>query len=204
MFQVCVLTLCCPLCQDSAPLSWPQEKGVYQWEPGTPCHDLWYFLFVSSGHSRWLLSVHSLPDQCLLLPTPYTHDSYPTYFVQAPVSDCSHQKAWWGMYPSAISLVTPYKLTISSHQEWRLLLILPTTAAHGRVLSLRTLLFQMCKPPHSLNHWCLCCWLWALSWVLKLWASIGLVILQFQSNTHPFFLSDFISTQSFINWTNMK
>lgn len=57
-------------------------------------------------------------------------------FVQAPVSDCFYQKAWWGMYPLLISLVTPSINWQSPHlKNEDCYYILPTTAAHDRVLS---------------------------------------------------------------------
>lgn len=140
MFQVCVLTLCCPLSPRQCPSQLASgERGV-PIEPGTPCHDLW-LLSLCIIRPLKMAAVCTFPAWPVpALPTPYTHDRPSYIFVQAPVSDCSHQKAWWGMYPSAdFPGNSPYKLTISSHQEWRLLLILPTTAAHGRVLSLQDL-----------------------------------------------------------------
>ena len=82
----------------------------------------------------WFVITFSLYHQATVLctspawpvpasPTLYTHD-WPSYiFVQAPVSDCSYHKAWWGMYPSAdFPGNSSYKLANSPPQEWRLLL----------------------------------------------------------------------------------
>ena len=53
-----------------------------------------------------LLSVHPLPNQCLLLLylTHLTH--LPTYLPQAPAGDCSYQRGREGRAPLLVSLVT--------------------------------------------------------------------------------------------------
>lgn len=123
MFQVCVLTLCCLLSPRQRPSQLASgERGVTI-EPRTPCHDLWLLSHCIIRPLKMVALCTSPAWQVPASPTLYTHD-WPSYiFVQAPVSDCSYHKAWWGMYPSAdFPGNSSYKLAISPPQEWRLLL----------------------------------------------------------------------------------
>ena len=97
----------------------------------------------------------------------------PTYLPQALATDYSCQMDDEGhvslkVFPvtdeptwckSPLSLVTSPPRRLLSCPDHRLL--------HMVGCSPRPLL-QMCELPHPLNHWCLCCWLQALSLVLKL------------------------------------
>ena len=53
-----------------------------------------------------LLSVHPLPNQCLLHLYPTHMTDLPVYLPQAPASDCSHQRGAEGCAPLLVSLVT--------------------------------------------------------------------------------------------------
>ena len=123
MFQVCVLTLCCLLSPRQCPSQLASGKRDVTIEPRTPCHDLWLLSHCSIRPLKMVALCTSPAWPVPASPTLYTHD-WPSYiFVQAPVSDCSYHKAWWGMYPSAdFPGNSFYKLAISPPQEWRLLL----------------------------------------------------------------------------------
>ena len=53
-----------------------------------------------------LLSVHPLPDQCLLHLHPKHMTDLLTYLPQAPASDCSYQRGGEGRAPLLVPLVT--------------------------------------------------------------------------------------------------
>ena len=53
-----------------------------------------------------LLSVHPLPNQCLLHLHPPHRTDLPTYLPQVPASDCSYQRSGEGCAPLLVSLVT--------------------------------------------------------------------------------------------------
>ena len=53
-----------------------------------------------------LLSIHSLLSQCLLHLQPTNKTDFPTYFLQAPVSDCSYQRDSEGCALLLVSLAT--------------------------------------------------------------------------------------------------
>ena len=121
-----------------------------------------------------LLSVHPLPDQCLLhlylthmTDLPGEINSSLTYF-QAPASDCSYQRGGEACAPLLVMSPSDINSPISGNlpfpREWRLL---PCPAPYTVGCRSRTL-FQMGELPHPLNYWWLCCWLPALSLVLKL------------------------------------
>lgn len=187
MFQVCVLTLCCLLSPRQCPSQLASGERDVTIEPRTPCHDLWLLSHCIISRSRWLLSVHPLPDKCLLHPHSTHMIDLPTYLFRPQLVIVLIIKHGEGCTPLLVSLVIPPINWQSPHLKSEdCYYILPITAAHDRVLSLQNL-FQMYKPPHSLNHWCLCCWLWALSWGLKLGKYRPCNPAEFQSNTHPFF-----------------
>ena len=52
-----------------------------------------------------LLSVHPLPDQCLLYLHPTPKTDLPIYLPQAPASDCSYQRGSEGHTPLLVFLV---------------------------------------------------------------------------------------------------
>ena len=93
----------------------------------------------------------------------------PVYLHQAPISDCFYQRDSEGRASLLVSVVTnestwcnsPYKWHTplpSTHLEWSQ----PPHPAHHLPYMVRChfrTLFQMCKLPYPLNHWCLCCWL---------------------------------------------
>ena len=53
-----------------------------------------------------LLSVHFLPDQCLLYLYLMHMTDLPTYLPQAPANDCFYQRGDKGHAPLLVSLVT--------------------------------------------------------------------------------------------------
>ena len=65
-----------------------------------------------------LLSVHALPDPCLLHLYPVYIPDFPKDLPQAPASDCSYQKGLWGACPSLVSLVTNEPTWLQFPQNW--------------------------------------------------------------------------------------
>lgn len=86
-------------------------------------------------------------------------------------------KEQWGACPSLVPLVTNEPTWYHSHSYWpsllpvgseRSLLSCPTRRLSFMVGRCSRTLFQTVSSPHPLSHWCLCCWCWALSLILKL------------------------------------
>ena len=106
-----------------------------------------------------LLSVHPLPNQCLLHLHPTHMTDLPAYLSQAPASNCSYQRGSEGLAPLLVSLVTNEPTQHQFLYNWQSPSAhppqLPTpppgakTATTVGCLS-RTLL-QTCKLPHSLT-----------------------------------------------------
>ena len=111
------------------PLFWSWGRGppVYNQWPGIKCQSPRLRFIHWTAHSsperrKWhifcacmvrplkiallLLSVHPLPDQCLLHLYSTHWTDLPTYLPQASASDCSYQKGSEGRVPLLVSLVT--------------------------------------------------------------------------------------------------
>ena len=134
--------------------------------------------YVQSGHSKWLLSVfvHSLPDQCLLHLQPMNMTDLPTYLPQA--QEVSHlikgvvravPLCWFPWEPMSqldVNSPTTGNIPFPLLPRQRLL---PCPACHGPHGGLSPQdPSQTCKRSHPMIHWCLSCWLWALSSILNL------------------------------------
>ena len=127
---------------------------------------------VLSGHSRWLFSCS------LYIPRPTSSCFACTLCTQLTILLLALGPSWWlflskglwGACPSAVSLVTN-EPTWPQFQPWesRLLPYSACCLLHTVGCCSRTLL-QTWTLPGSLNHWCLCYWLWLFlqSWS---WAS---------------------------------
>ena len=141
---------------------------------------------VWSGHSRWLFPcfLYTLcpTSGCSTYAHGHTAD-LPAYLPQAPSNDCSYQRGSeeLALLVSLVLLRPPdinspvtgnlppspdsHSGSKDSHH------ILPPCSAYQPLHTVgcrsRTLL-PMCKLPHPLNYSCLCCWLRALSLVLRL------------------------------------
>ena len=133
----------------------------------------------------FLLSVHTLLDQCLLNLHPTCITDFPTHLMHVPASDGFRLKSGFSTMivkgamrhvPTCWFLCSPMsQRDISSPKTGNLLLhwrgrtpphpahILQHMVGYGS----RTML-QTCVIPDALNHWWICPWLWALSLILKL------------------------------------
>ena len=79
------------------------------------------------------------------------------------VSLVTDEPAWWCQFPPPSPIPSPD--------------ILPTICYTGWGIALGPC-FRHVSSPHPLDHWCLCCWFWALSLLLRLgkdmtWRPVG-------------------------------
>ena len=127
-------------------------------------------LYVWPGRS-WCLfscSLHiSCPTSTIFMYTVHTGLTF-LRSCRSPQPVLAYQSGDEEHVPLLVSLVTNKSLTSISHSPWGQRLP-PCPACHLWYTGCRSrTLLQMCKLPHPLNHRCLCCWLWALSLIVKL------------------------------------